>query len=40
MFFRNSLLSDLLFTGLFVLCMNWGRTPAPFRATSALPRPI
>jgi hypothetical protein len=40
MFFRNSLLSDLLFTGLFVLCMNWGRTPAPVRATSALPRPI
>jgi hypothetical protein len=40
MFFRNSLLSDLLFTGLFVLCMKWGRTPAPARATSALPRPI
>jgi hypothetical protein len=40
MFFRNSLLSDLLFTGLFVLCMHWGRTPAPVRATSALPRPI
>jgi hypothetical protein len=40
MFFRNSLLSDLLFTGLFVLCMNLGRTPAPVRATSALPRPI
>jgi hypothetical protein len=40
MFFRNSLLSDLLFTGLFVLCMHWGRTPAPVRASSALPRPI
>jgi len=40
MFFRNSLLSDLLFTGLFVLCMHWGRTPAPARASSALPRPI
>jgi hypothetical protein len=40
MFFRNSLLSDLLFTGLFILCMHWGRTPAPVRASSALPRPI
>jgi hypothetical protein len=40
MFFRNSLLSDLLFTGLFILCMHWGRTPAPARASSALPRPI
>jgi hypothetical protein len=40
MFFRNSVLSDLLFTGLFILCMHWGRTPAPARATSALPRPI
>jgi len=25
MFFRNSLVSDLLFTLLFVICMNWGR---------------
>ena len=40
MFFRNSVVSDLLFTGLFILCMKWGRTPAPARATSALPRPI
>jgi hypothetical protein len=40
MFFRNSVLSDLLFTGLFILCMHWGRTPAPARASSALPRPI
>jgi hypothetical protein len=40
MFFRNSVLSDLLFTGLFILCMHWGRTPASTRATSALPRPI
>jgi hypothetical protein len=40
MFFRNSLLSDLFFTGLFILCMHWGRTPAPARATSALPRAI
>ena len=38
MFFRNSLLSDLIFTGLFILCMHWGRSPV--RATSALPRPI
>ena len=35
MFFRNSLLSDLFFTGLFVLCMKLGRSPA--RATSAVP---
>ena len=40
MFFRNSAVSDLLFTGLFILCMHWGRTPAPARASSALPRPI
>lgn len=40
MFFRNSVLSDLLFTGLFILCMHWGRSPAPARASSALPRAI
>ena len=40
MFFRNSAMSDLLFTGLFILSMHWGRTPAPARASSALPRPI
>ncbi|HVF71134.1 MAG TPA: DUF6580 family putative transport protein [Chthoniobacterales bacterium] len=40
MFFRNSVLSDLLFTGLFILCMHWGRRPESARATSALPRPI
>ena len=40
MFFRNSVLSDLLFTGLFVLCMHWGQRPESSRATSALPRPI
>ena len=38
MFFRNSLLSDLLFTGLFVLCMKLGRSPAAARATSAVPQ--
>ena len=27
MFFRNSLVSDLFFTVLFVLCMNFGRSP-------------
>src|SRR6184192_4148842 len=37
MFFRNSLLSDLFFTGLFVLCMKLGRSPARARATSAVP---
>ena len=31
---------DLIFTGLFILCIKWGRTPAPARASSALPRPI
>jgi hypothetical protein len=40
MFFRNSVVSDLLFTGLFILCMHWGRSPAPARASSALPRAI
>jgi len=37
MFFRNSVLSDLFFTLLFVLCMNLGRKPA--RAEVALARP-
>jgi hypothetical protein len=40
MFFRNSVLSDLLFTGLFILCMHWGRSPQSSRAPSALPRPV
>jgi hypothetical protein len=39
MFFRNSLLSDLFFTCLFVLCMQFGRSSQRSRATSALPRP-
>jgi Family of unknown function (DUF6580) len=38
MFFRNSLLSDLFFTALFVLCMHLGRGPATFREETALPR--
>ena len=35
MFFRNSLLSDLFFTALFVLCMNYGRAPQPQRTRAA-----
>ena len=38
MFFRNSLVSDLLFTGMFVVCMNFGRHPVTSRAAEALPR--
>ncbi|HCP90932.1 MAG TPA: hypothetical protein DIT76_02605, partial [Spartobacteria bacterium] len=38
MFFRNSLLSDLLFTLLFVVCMSFGRNAARSRARAALPR--
>ena len=40
MFFRNSILSDLVFTGLFVFCMKWGRNPEPSRATSAALRTV
>ena len=40
MFFRNSVVSDLLFTGLFILCMHWGRASESDRATSAIPRAI
>ena len=39
MFFRNSLVSDLLFTGLFVLCMNFVCRSERARAASVLPRP-
>jgi hypothetical protein len=38
MFFRNSLLSDLIFTLLFVICMNLGRTTKRSRAPAAVPR--
>jgi hypothetical protein len=38
MFFRNSLLSDLLFTLLFVLSMNLGRSAEGSRARTAVPR--
>ena len=37
MFFRNSVVSDLLFTGLFVLCMHFGRSSERARAASVLP---
>jgi len=40
MFFRASLVSDLFFTLLFVLCMNLGRSPERGRASAALPRPV
>jgi hypothetical protein len=40
MFFRNSIVSDLLFTGLFVLCMHWGRSPETSRSTSAALRTV
>jgi hypothetical protein len=38
MFFRNSLLSDLIFTLLFVICMNLGRTTKRSRVRAAVPR--
>ena len=38
MFFRNSLVSDLVFTGLFVLAVHYGRSAERLRATTALPR--
>jgi len=38
MFFRNTLLSDLFFTLLFVVCMNFGRKTSRGRAGAALPR--
>lgn len=39
LFFRNSAVSDLLFTALFVLCMHLGRSSGRSRAAEALPRP-
>jgi uncharacterized protein DUF6580 len=38
MFFRNSLLSDLVFTLLFIICMNLGRSIERSRARTAVPR--
>ena len=40
MFFRNSVVSDLIFTGLFILCFHWGRASESVRATAAQPRTI
>ena len=37
-FFRNSLLSDLFFTLLFVACMNFGRKSERSRAGAVVPR--
>ncbi len=37
MFFRNSLLSDLFFTGVFVLCMNYSRSAERSRLGDAVP---
>jgi hypothetical protein len=39
MFFRNSLVSDLLFTLLFVLSMNFGRSTEKLRASATRFRP-
>ena len=38
MFFRNTVLSDLFFTLVFVACMNLGRNTSRARAGAALPR--
>jgi hypothetical protein len=38
MFFRNTILSDLFFTLLFVVCMNFGRNTSRVRSEAALPR--
>ncbi|MDQ6623641.1 MAG: hypothetical protein M3Y86_09180 [Verrucomicrobiota bacterium] len=39
MFLRNSIASDLFFTFVFVLCLQFGPSPARDRTASALPRP-
>lgn len=39
MFFRNSLLGDLFFTALFVVCMRLGRSMESSTAARAVPRP-
>jgi len=38
MFFRNSLVSDVVFTLLFVACISWGRNSGRARAAVGLPR--
>jgi hypothetical protein len=40
MFFRNSLVSDLIFTGLFVVCMNAGRNMGRSRGGASQFRPV
>src|SRR5437879_1793204 len=40
MFFRNSIISDLLFTLLFVICMNFGRSMERSRGRAARFRPV
>ena len=40
MFFRNSLVSDLIFTGLFVVCMNAGRSMGRSRERASQFRPV
>jgi hypothetical protein len=40
MFFRNSLVSDLIFTALFVVCMNVGRSMGKSRAGASQFRPV
>jgi hypothetical protein len=40
MFFRNSLISDLVFTGLFVVCMNAGRSMGKSRERASQFRPV
>ena len=37
MFLRNSVISDLLFTSLFVFCVHFGRSTERARATRAIP---
>jgi len=39
MFFRNSVLSDLLFTALFVVCMNFSRREATLASRGSAPLP-
>jgi hypothetical protein len=39
MFFRNSVVSDFLFTLLFVVCINLGRRAEGSRTRAAVPRP-
>lgn len=38
MFLRNSLVSDLFFTSLFVVCMNFGRSSVRSRSAEPFPR--